>query len=279
MRRSRITITLKQATIDNVDRLIDKQKIRNRSHAIEYILDQYNLPNIKRAVILAGGIGTQLRPYTYEVPKSLLPVKGKPILEYIIDELKANFINEIILSTGYLGNKIKEHFGDGKKFGVHITYSDENSPLQTGGAIQRVKNQIDQGPFLVIHGDIVTSLSLRDLIEFHQKEKPIATVALTPVNKPSEFGQLALHGTRVVRFYQNVTSEEVKSNLVNCGIYICEPSIFQYFPKDKQIFLFEDVIEKLITEKKVNGFVFEGQWFDVGNPKNYERAIKEFNAK
>lgn len=279
MRRSRITITLKQSTIDNVDRLIDHQKIRNRSHAIEYILDQYNVPNIKKAIILAGGIGTQLRPYTYETPKSLLPVHGKPILEHIINELKENYIHDIILSTGYLGNKIKEYFGDGKKFGVNITYSEENEPLQTGGAIAKVKKHVESGTFLVIHGDIVTSLQFRDLIDFHQKEKSTVTAAVTSVNQPSEYGQLSLHGTKLVRFYQNMDNQEVKSNLVNCGIYVCEPTIFNYFPKNKQTFLFEDIIEDLISEKKVTGFVFEGQWFDVGNPKNYELAIKDFKAK
>lgn len=279
MRRSRITITLKQSTIDNVDRLIDHQKIRNRSHAIEYILDQYNVPAIKKAIILAGGIGRKLRPYTYEIPKSLLPVQGKPILEHIINELKKNHITEIILCTGYLGNKIKEYFEDGKKFGVNITYSEEKEPLQTGGAIAQVRKHVEDGSFLVIHGDIVTSLQFRDLIEFHQKEKSTVTAALTSVSKPSEFGQLSLHGTKLVRFYQNMDNQEVKSNLVNCGIYVCEPAIFNYFAKNKKTFLFEDVIDTLISEKKVTGFVFEGQWFDVGNPKNYELAIKDFKVK
>ncbi len=276
MRRSRITITLKQTTIDNVDRLVDNQKIRNRSHAIEYILDQFNVPSIKKAIILAGGIGRQLRPYTYEVPKPLLPVQGKPILEYIVNELKKNLITEIILCTGYLGNKIRDHFGDGSKFGVHITYSEEKEPLQTGGAIAQVKKKVQDGPFIVVHGDIVTSLNFRDLIEFHQKEKSVVTAAVASVNKPAEFGQLALHGARLVRFYQNTDNREVKSNLVNCGIYMCEPSIFDYFPKNSKTFLFENIIDKLISEKQVAGFVFEGQWFDVGNPKNYELAIKEF---
>ncbi len=279
MRRSRITITLKQSTIDNVDRLIDRQKIRNRSHAIEYILDQYNVPTIKKAIILAGGIGRQLRPYTYEVPKSLLPVQGKPILEHIIHELKENQITEIILCTGYLGNKIQEHFGDGSQFGVHITYSEEKEPLQTGGAIAQVRKHLEDSTFLVIHGDIVTSLQFKDLLDFHQKEKSIVTAAVTTINKPSEFGQLALHGTKLVRFYQNIHNDEVKSNLVNCGIYVCDPAIFNYFPKNKKTFMFEDVIDTLISEKQVTGFVFEGQWFDVGNPKNYELAIKQFSTK
>ncbi len=277
MRRQRITITLKQSTIQKVDRLIDKQKIRNRSHAIEYVLDQFNKPTIHKAVVLAGGQGTKMRPFTYEMPKSLLPVKGKPILEHLINELKENLITDIILCTGYLGEKIKEYFGNGEKFGVKITYSTETEPLQTGGALQQVRKLIGEDQFLVIHGDILTTLPFQDLIEFHQKEQSIATIALTTVDEPNKFGQLTLHGSKLIRFFQQAPKNKVQSYLVNCGIYICEPVIFDYFPTGKKSFLFEDVIEKLIGERKISGFVFEGQWFDVGNPKNYEAAIKNFS--
>lgn len=278
MRRARITITLRQSTIDKVDTLIDNQKIRNRSHAIEYILEQYNRPNIKRAIILTGGKGTKLRPYTYEVPKALLPVKGKPILEHLINKLKESHITDIILATGYLGDKIRAHFGTGEKFGVTISYSEEKEPMGTGGAILKMQKELTDGPFLVLHGDIVTTLSFADLFDFHKKEQPVVTVALTSVDKPAAFGQLALHGTKLVRFYQQAPQSEVKSNLVNTGIYMCEPTIFQFFPKNKKVFLFEDIIEDLIRQKKIGGFVFEGQWFDVGNTENYERAIKEFTG-
>jgi NDP-sugar pyrophosphorylase family protein len=276
MRRSRVTITLQQRLLSEIDKLIDGQNLRNRSQTIEFILNRYFLPNIKKAVILAGGKGTKLRPYTYEIPKALLPIKGKPLLQYLIENLKNNHIAEIIICTGYLGEKIKEHFGDGQKLGVKITYSQEKSPRQTGGAVSHVQKQLANQSFLVVYGDIATNLSLTDLIAFHQEHKPLATIALTTAQHPEDFGQLQLHGIKLVNFYQKGKSTKVKSNLINCGIYIFEPAIFDFFPKDRESFLLEEVIEDLIKKKKVNGFVFEEQWFDVGNPKNYEEAIKEF---
>ncbi|MEN9327487.1 MAG: hypothetical protein RI947_295 [Candidatus Parcubacteria bacterium] len=278
MRRSRITITLTQDVLSRVDQLIDHRTIRNRSHAIEYILSQHAKPRISTAVILAGGQGTNLRPYTYEIPKSLLPVKGKPILEYLITRLQKNGITEIILCVGYLGDKIKEYFKNGEQFGVHITYSEEKKTLQTGGALLKVKDHVSKSPFLVIHGDILTNLSFSDLVAFHMSEQSPVTVAVTTVNHPSAFGQLKLHGTKLMKFYQQSDSKEVQSNLVNCGIYVCDPSIFRYFPANKKTFMLEDVIEELINERQANGFVFSEQWYDVEDPKNYEKAIKEFTS-
>lgn len=276
MRRSRITITLQPRLLSEIDKLIDGQNLRNRSQTIEFILNRYFTPTIKKAVILAGGVGTKLRPYTYEIPKSLLPIKGKPLLQYLIENLKNSQITEIIICIGYLGDKIKEYFGDGQKWGIKISYSAEKSPRQTGGALACIKKQLVNQSFLVVYGDIVTNLQLSDLLTFHQEHKPLATIALTTVPHPQDFGQLQLHGIKLVKFYQTGQSKNVKSNLVNCGIYIFEPGIFDFFPKNKESFLLEDVIEELIKKKKVNGFVFEEQWFDVGNPKNYEAAIKEF---
>lgn len=276
MRRSRITITLDHLTLAKVDRLIDKNTIRNRSHAIEFILNQFTQSKVKKAVILAGGQGVNLRPYTLEIPKPLLPVQGKPILEHLINQLKKNGIEEIILCIGYLGKKIKEHFDDGKKFGITIKYSEEKESLGTGGALAQIQKQIEHDTFLVIHADVVTNLSFFDLIDFHQKESGLATVALTTENHPTQFGQLKLHGTKLVNFYQKDNDVGLKSHLIHCGIYVFEPDIFKFFPKKQKSFSLEDVIETLITKQQVNGFVFEGQWFDVGTTENYERAIKEF---
>lgn len=275
MRRSRITITLQQKTIEEIDRFIDGERIRNRSHAIEFVLNKHLHTSIKKAVILAGGQGTKLRPYTYEIPKSLLPIKGRPLLEYIIENIKACGITDIIICTGYLGEKIKEYFSDGQKYGVHITYSQEQTLLQTGGAVLKIKSFLQNEPFLLIYGDTLTNLRLKDLVDFHIEHKSIATIALTTVPHPSEFGQLTLHGIQLVNFYQKNKSE-VKSNLINCGIYVFRPEIFDYFPQNKKSFFLEDVIENIISKRKVNGFVFEGQWFDVGSPNQYEKAIKQF---
>ncbi len=250
-----------------------KKKIRNRSHSFEYILGHYFQSSVKKAVILAGGKGSKLRPYTYEIPTSLLPIKGKPILEYLIENLKANNIFDIIICTGYLGDKIKNYFGTGERFGVRISYSEEKEPLKTGGALLKAKEFLENQPFILLHGDILTNLSLKDIIAFHEKEKPIATVALTSVEKPENFGQLKIHGNTLVNFYQG---HKAQSHLINSGIYVFEPQIFDAFPHHTLKFHLEDSIEQLIEQKRVNGFVFESQWFDVGSPQNYERAIKEF---
>lgn len=276
MRRSRITITLDNNSLEQVDRLIDGSKLRNRSHAIEFVLNDYLRQTVKKAVILAGGQGTKLRPYTYEVPKPLLPVSGRPILEYVLKLLKKSGITEVVICIGYLGEKIKEQFGNGDRLGLKITYSEEKEPLQTGGALAKVKKFTGDDTFLVIHGDLLTTLSFQDLINFHQKESELATVALTTVAEPSEFGQLTLHGTKLVRFYQKNDGKDIKSPLVHAGIYVFSPAIYNFFPKNKTSFSLEDIMEKLIQDEKVSGFIFEGQWFDVGSLENYENAIKLF---
>lgn len=278
MRRSRITITLTQDILDRVDQLIDHQKIRNRSHAIEYILSQHARPKIEKAVILAGGEGINLRPYTYEMPKALLPVQGKPILEYLILQLKRSGITEVVLCIGYLGNKIKEYFGDGEQFGIRIVYSEETEKLHTGGALLKAKRLIGNNPFLIVHSDILTHISFNDLVAFHMEENTLVTVAVTAVNQPTDFGQLKLMGTKLVHFYESSTNKEVQSYLVNCGIYVCDLGIFRYFPHNKKAFHFEDVLRELIAEKKVSGYAFSEQWYDVESPINYEKAIKEFRA-
>lgn len=276
MRRSRITITLDAQILKKIDRLIDKKKIRNRSHSIEYILNQYTMSKVNKAVILAGGRGTQLRPYTYEIPKPLLPVKGIPILEHLILQLKKNGITEIIIAISYLGQKIKDYCGDGSKWGVSIEYSEESDNLLTGGAVKKVKDKLNNESFLVIHGDILTDFSFADLIQYHKDQNAVATVALTTTGTPKEFGQIKMHGTKLVDFYQTSEKPDLKSHLIHTGIYAFEPEIFNYFPKSTKSFSLEDVIPDLIQEKKVSGFVFEGKWYDVGNPENYELAIKEY---
>lgn len=277
MRRARITITLQNSVITHIDSLVDKKTIRNRSHAIEYILTEHFNSNVTKAVILAGGKGTNLRPYTYEIPKSLLPIKGKPILEYLIENCKKSNIVDIIICIGYLGDKIKEHFGNGERFGVKITYLTEKNPLLTGGALKKARQLLSDSSFILLYGDIITDLVLGDLISFHKNQNGIATIALTTVDSPTTFGQLKLHGTMLTNFYQKAQKNKVESNLINCGMYVFEPDIFSFFPKQDS-FSLEDVIETLIKKKKVSGFVFEGQWYDVGTPEHYEEAIQRFKT-
>ena len=279
MRRSRITITLNTKLLNKIDALVDKKKIRNRSHAIEYIATQYTQSTVNKAVILAGGQGSQMRPYTYEIPKAMLPVNGVPILEHLLIELKKNDIHDIIIAISYLGDTIKKYFGNGSRFGVHIEYMEETANLQTGGALARLKKQLDGDTFLVIHGDILTQFSFSDFIHFHKEQGGVTTVAVTTSDKPTEFGQIKLQGAKLKKFYPHTDKPGVKSHLIHCGIYACEPELFSFFPKDKKKFSLESVIRTLIDKQEVNGFVFEGSWFDVGDPENYGKAIKAYQKK
>lgn len=271
MRRSRITITVNKTLLDQIDALIDGETIRNRSHAIEYLLTQLLQTKVKKAVILAGGIKHE-KNHSF-----LLPIQEKPALEHLIANLKLNGIANIIICISPFHHDIKDYFGNGEKFGVTIVYSEEAKPLQTGGALLKAKEFLDNEPFILINGDILTNLPLKDLIAFHKKEESVATVALAAVSEPESFGQLTLHGTKLVHFYPK-SKTGIKSHLVNSGIYVLEPEIFNFFPKDEKIFFLEDVIKTLIEEQKVSGFVFNEQWFDIGSPKNYKEAVKKFKV-
>ena len=273
-----MTITLKKSVLAGVDRFIDGTKIRNRSHAIEYLITQSLTPKVSQAVILAGGRGLNMRPYTFEMPKGLFPVGGKPILEYIVELLSQYDIRNIIMSVGYLGEKIKDHFGDGKKFGVKVTYISETQPQGTGGALNLARSIITGNTFLVIHGDILVDINLTDLISFHNEGDVLSTIALTSVVDPSQFGEVALHGAKVTRFIEKPLKGRQTSQLISCGIYVFNKEIFNYLPK-KGISLLEDIFPKLAREQKLGGFLFEGRWVDIGTPTSYENAIKKWGKR
>lgn len=277
MDRERLTITLDKSILAKVDSFIDGTKIRNRSHAIEYLITQSLVPRVKQAVILAGGKGLNMRPFTFEMPKGLFPVGGKPILEHIIELFCRFEIRDIVFSIGHLGGKIREYFGDGRKFGVKITYISEKKQAGTGGALALAKKYIKSDTFLVIHGDILTDINLSDLIAFHKKQGVTASIALTSVVDPSSFGEVILHGSKINRFIEKPQKGKQKSQLINSGVYVFEKDIFKFIPKKDQSLL-EDVFPKLAKANQLAGFPFAGRWVDVGTPASYERAIKEWGG-
>ena len=277
MDRERLTITLQKSLLGKIDALIDGTKIRNRSHAIEYFITQSLTPKVKQAVILAGGKGLHMRPFTFEMPKGLLPVAGKPILEHIVEMLRESGVRDIIFSIGHLGEKIQEHFGDGKKFGVKITYVSEEKEAGTGGALLLAKQHVTSDTFLVIHGDILIDINLSDFIAFHKEQENMATLAVTTVVDPSSFGEVILHGAKITQFIEKPQKGKQTSQLVSCGLYILEKEIFNFLPKDDVSHL-EEVFPKLAREKKLSGFLFEGKWVDVGTPSSYEHAITTWKS-
>lgn len=276
MDRIPFSITMKKDLLKKVDTLVDGTRIRNRSHALEYIVSTHFRPKIKKALILAGGEGVKMRPFTYELPKTMLPVKGKPILEYIIELLRDEDIRDIHVAIGYLGNKIKNHFGDGSKFGVRLTYLEEKKNLGTGGAIKSALPKMNGDPFLMIWGDELIDIDLGDLIEFHLENMPIMTIALTSVSDPTEYGAVRLHRDMIVEHTEKPKKTKAVSHLVSAGVHIVDPKIATYLPKEKVFTLEQAVIPRLISEGKIRGYLFEGQWFDVGTPEIYQRAIREW---
>ena len=274
--RERLTITLRNDLLKELDSRVDGINIRNRSHAIEVLLSKIlESKRVKQAVILAGGQGTRMRPLTYEMPKPMIPVKGKPLIQHIMELCRKYDIREIILSTGYMGDQIRNHFGDGSHLGLDIKYVEENEPLGTGGPLNLAKKYLT-GPFLMFNGDVLSDLNLSDLIVFHNEQKAVATIALTQVEDTSSFGVVRLNGNRVDGFIEKPTSKE-SSKLINAGVYVLEPEILKYIPPGKSM-LERDVFPKLSQEGKLYGYPFDGQWFDTGTPESYERVIKNWKG-
>ena len=278
MDRNRLTITLKKAILKQLDEYIDGARIRNRSHAIEYVLSKYFAPKISQALILAGGQGLKMRPFTYEMPKAMIPVNGRPILEYIIENLRRYDVRDLIISIGHQGVKIKQHFGDGSKFGVKISYLDQGKNQSgTAAPVLQAKKMLGQKPFLVYYGDVLAKIDLDDLIDFHFSANSVATIALTSVNQPADWGVVRLQGSRIYSFLEKPEARRDLSHLINAGIYLFEPAIFKYLtPQNKR--LEKEVFPRLVGERKLFGYLFAGQWFDVGNPEVYKQAVKEWKG-
>ena len=276
MERKPFTITMRQDLLQKVDTLVDGTKIRNRSHAFEYVVSSYFKPKITKALILAGGKGAKMRPLTLELPKAMLPVKGRPILEYTIELLKKNDIREIYIATSHLGEKIKEYFGDGSRFSVKIHYIDEKKDLGTGGALKSALAHMGQDSFILIWGDVLIDIDLADLIDFHLEDTPLMTIALTSVSDPSEYGAARLHRDMVVDFEEKPKKSVDVSHLVTAGVHVVDPKIAEYFPNKASFMLEQDVLPRLIEDEQIRGYIFDGLWFDVGTSDIYQRAIKQW---
>lgn len=276
MERSRLTITLKKEILNSVDRLVDGAKIRNRSHAIEYLLSKNFFSEQTKTVILTGGEGIKMRPFTYEMPKALLPLRNKPILQHTIEFLAKNGFRDIIISVGYLGNKIKEYFKDGSNFGLKITYIEQKGQENgTAQPLAALRGMISESPFILWYGDVLAKADLVDMLNFHRAGKSLVTMGVTSVEKSSDWGVVGLKGVKIVDFAERPQKSPSASHLINTGIYIMEPEILNYIQTNSKS-LEIDVFPVLAKEGSLAGYSLYGQWFDVGSLANYEAAVKEW---
>lgn len=279
MDREKLTVTIKKELFKKIDAIVDGKKIRNRSHATEYLIEAgLGINKVKKAIILVGGEGTRLRPFTYELPKVMLPIQGKPMVQHVMELLKSHGVTDIILAVYYKADTIREYFGDGSRFGLNIKYVQEEEPIGTAGPLRLAKKYLDE-TFFIIWGDILSQIDLTDFMHFHKNNEGLATVALTTVPDPSRFGVASMKGSRIVEFIEKPAKEDAPSNLINSGMAIMEPEVIEkYVPKKGKAMVEYDVYPKLAHDGKLFGYPFQGQWFDTGTHETYEKAIKEWRG-
>ncbi|TMD74935.1 MAG: nucleotidyl transferase [Chloroflexi bacterium] len=226
-----------------------------------------------KAVVMAGGEGSRLRPLTSSMPKPLVPVAGRPIMEHILLHLRRHQLRDVVATVQYMGASIRNYFGDGSDQGVALTYSVEDSPLGTAGSVMLARQQLGE-TFVVISGDSLTDIDLGAAARFHRERKAIATIVLKPVPNPLEYGVVVVdEGGAVQRFIEKPSWGEVISDLANTGIYILDPAVFDFFRQGEVTDWSGDVFPKLLKEgEHVFGWIADGYWEDVGSHSAYIKA-------
>ena len=223
---------------------------------------------------MAGGEGTRLRPMTANLPKPLLPIVNKPIMEHVLSLLHRHGFTETVVTVQFLASLVRNYFGDGEEVGMRLTYTTEETPLGTAGSVKNAESLLRDDSFIVISGDALTDIDLTELVKFHHDKGALVTVCLTRVPDPVEFGITIIdEDSRVQRFLEKPTWGQVFSDTVNTGIYVMEPEVLDYVAEGEKVDWSGDVFPRLIADgQPVFGYVAEGYWEDVGTHESYHRA-------
>ncbi|MBN1922876.1 MAG: NTP transferase domain-containing protein [Anaerolineae bacterium] len=224
-----------------------------------------------KAVILAGGKGRRLAPYTAILPKPLMPIGDIPILEVVVRQLQHAGFDEIIMAVGYLAELLMAYFGNGEKWNVSIRYSREEKPLGTAGPLSLIEG-LDT-PFLVMNGDLLTTLNYRKMWTYHQANNAFATLATFQRDIKIDLGVIETDNKNWVRGY---IEKPTYHYTVSTGIYIFNPDVLKYIPSDTQMDLPDLVLKMLQKKRTVAAYPFEGRWLDIGRPDDYQEAVQQF---
>ncbi len=227
-----------------------------------------------KACIMCGGEGTRLRPLTFKHPKPSIPILNKPSVLHLVEHLSREGFNEIVMTLGYMGERIEEQLGDGHMFGVHINYVYEKEKLGTAGGIKNAEKYLKNEPFIVLGGDHVLNLDLREMYRFHETNDALITIGLLSIDDPREFGIADMDiNNRIHRFLEKPKAGQIFSNLASTGIYVCSPEIFEWIPENKKYDFAKDVFPSmLLANEKINGVLVRGKWTDVGSSAAYRQA-------
>ncbi len=226
-----------------------------------------------KAVVMAGGEGTRLRPLTSNQPKPMVPIVGKPCMEHIVELLKQHGFEDVIVTVAFLPQAIRSYFGSGESLGVDIGYSVEESPLGTAGSVKRAAGRLDD-TFLVISGDALCDVDLTQLVEAHREKGASVTIGLKSVENPLEFGIVVTdQDGRVERFLEKPSWGQVFSDTINTGIYVLEPEVLKHIPQDRPYDFSKELFPLLLEMgRPIYGHVFDGYWQDIGNLEQYRQA-------
>lgn len=229
-----------------------------------------------KALILAGGFATRLRPLSCSRPKTLFPIVNKPLLQWIFERLAEGGIDEAILAVNAITKfYITQH--KPSKCGLKIRFSVDppKMPLGTGGPLKKAEKLIGHDePFIMLNGDIYADLNYRELLEVHKKSDALATIALCKVDDPCSFGVADLKGNAIKKFVEKPSKSQSPSNLINAGVYVFNPEVFDYIPKGRAVSIEREVFPKLAEEGKLSGHCISGLWIDIGKPQEYLEANK-----
>lgn len=222
------------------------------------------------AVVMAGGLGTRLRPLTEKLPKPMLPVGDRPVMEHVLEQLHKVGISHVSITTHYKPEAIMEHFGDGRRFGVEINYVNEKEPLGTAGALGLLKPP--PGPVLVINGDVLTQVNFRSMLDYHVDNRAAMTIGVRKFDLQVPYGVVDISGATV----RGLDEKPTYSFFINAGVYLMEPTVFALIKSEERLDATE-LIERLIAEgQKVVGFPIHEYWLDIGRPDDYLKAKEEW---
>ncbi|MEE9552891.1 MAG: sugar phosphate nucleotidyltransferase [candidate division Zixibacteria bacterium] len=229
-----------------------------------------------KAVIMAGGFGTRLRPLTTNRPKPMVPIAGKPVMEYIVRLLKKHGIKEIVAILYFQSEQIKSYFKNGSKWGVNIKYVTAEADFGTAGAVKNAEEYLDS-PFIIISGDVLTDFDLSEAITFHEKKKALSTIVLTRVENPLAYGiVITAKSGKITRFLEKPSWGQVFSDTINTGIYILEPAALELIAPKTEYDFSKDLFPKMLRNKsKLYGYVADGYWKDIGNIEEYYLAHQD----
>jgi len=220
-----------------------------------------------QAVILAGGLGTRLRPLTYTTPKPLLPVMNEPMVVRLINTFPKN-VDKVVLAVSYMTDKIQAFF-DAHDIGREVVLVEEKEPLGTGGAVKNVEREIDD-TFLVFNGDVISSIDLDGIVNFHKNKGGLGTISMWEVEDPTRFGIIGTdEDDRITRFFEKPKPEEVFSHWINAGVYVLEPEVLGSMEPGKVISIEREIFPPLAEKGKLYGLKFRGYWLDAGTPDAY----------